>query len=144
MTAEPGLLGLDTIYARVQQFYTAQMRRLDERDMQGYADTFTMDAEFTHNVGLPPSRTRSGIFNDLTVLSKRHDDDLQFRHWVNMIDLKTAEDGALESTVYCLVVKTWPGKEPVFVSCVLYDVLVEADGRFLTRSRRIEYDDGRV
>nr|WP_218004124.1 nuclear transport factor 2 family protein [Nocardia araoensis] len=42
------------LYAEVQQFYAEQMQRLDNRDIPGYAATFTEDAEFEHTPGIPP------------------------------------------------------------------------------------------
>jgi len=141
MTTVPTQLDLGTCYPRVQQFYATQMRLLDERDITGYASTFTEDAEFAHTPGRPPARTRSGIVEDLTDFHRRFaDDPMQRRHWVNMIDLKPADGGGLVSTAYCLVVKVRPGKEPVFVSCVMHDVLVDVEGQLLTRSRHITYD----
>jgi actinorhodin biosynthesis protein ActVIA len=141
MTTVPARLDLGTTYPRVQQFYAAQMQLLDGRDISGYADTFTEDAEFAHTPGRPPARTRDGIIADLRDFHRRFEDDpMQRRHHVNMIDLRPLEDGALRSTAYCLVVKVRPQQEPVFVSCVMHDVLVEADGEFLTRSRRVSYD----
>jgi actinorhodin biosynthesis protein ActVIA len=141
MTAAADHLDLDIAYTRVQRFYAAQMRRLDERDIQGYARTFTTDAEFAHTPGHPPSRTRSGIIEDLIAFSRRFDDDpMQRRHVVTMIDLSAAGDGSLISAAYCLVIKIRRGQEPAFTSCVMRDVLVEADGELLTRSRHIDYD----
>ena len=44
------------LYAEVQQFYAMQMQRLDRVDAEGYAATFTDDAEFIHSPGQPGSR----------------------------------------------------------------------------------------
>nr|WKU62171.1 putative malonic semialdehyde reductase RutE [uncultured bacterium] len=141
MTSVPTRLDLGTAYPRVQQFYAAQMQLLDERDLTGYANTFTEDAEFAHTPGRPPSRTRAGIIEDLTDFHRRFaDDPMRRRHWVNMINLRQSDDGDLVSTAYCLVVKVRPGQEPVFVSCVMHDVLVEVDGGLSTRSRHVTYD----
>lgn len=129
------------IYPRVQQFYAAQMQLLDSRDICGYAETFTLEAVFEHTPGRPPAHTRAGIIEDLTDFHRQFTSDpMQRRHWVNMIDLRPREDGGLASTAYCLVVKVRPGQPPVFVSCVMHDVLIEEDGELLTRSRRVEYD----
>lgn len=141
MTTGPAELDPSTIYPRVQQFYAAQMQLLDERDFAGYAGTFTQDAEFAHTPGQPPARTRPGILESLTDFHRRFaDDPMQRRHCVSMIDLKPADGGALGSTAYCLVVKVRPGEAPAFVSCVMHDVLLEMEGRLLTRSRHITYD----
>lgn len=134
-------LGLAAVYNRVQQFYAAQMQLLDGGDIAGYASTFTLDAEFAHTPGRAPARTRAGIIEDLADFHKKFSEDpMQRRHHVSMINLREQEDGSLESTAYCLVVKVRPGQQPIFVSCVMHDVVVaEADG-FLTRSRHVSYD----
>ncbi|NDZ79372.1 nuclear transport factor 2 family protein [Streptomyces sp. SID10853] len=141
MSSVPVRLDPDTAYARVQHFYAAQMQQLDARDVIGYAGTFTEDAEFAHTPGRPASRTRAGIVEDLTDFHRKFEDDpMQRRHVVGMIRLEPLDDGALKATAYCLVVKTRPGQEPVFVSCVMHDVLVEEDGLLLNRSRHVSYD----
>jgi len=141
MTKVTAPLDLDAAYPRVQLFYAAQLRMLDELDVQGYAATFTPDAEFAHTPGQPPARTRGGILAELIEAARRFaTDPVQRRHWVNMIHLTPADDGALISHAYCLVVKIRPGQQPTFVSCVMHDVLVEGDAGLLTRSRVIEYD----
>ncbi|NKY87831.1 nuclear transport factor 2 family protein [Nocardia veterana] len=130
------------LYAEVQQFYADQMQRLDNRDITGYAETFTEDAEFEHTPGRPPARTRAGIVADLTEFHKRFDSDpMQRRHWFNMTDLRPQDDGRIVATSYCLVVKIRPGAKPeIAPSCVVHDVLVRIDGELRTRSRRVTHD----
>ncbi|SNQ47159.1 Actinorhodin biosynthesis protein ActVIA [Frankia canadensis] len=141
MTTASAGLDLATVYPRVQQFYAAQMQRLDSRDIVGYAGTFSDDAEFAHTPGRPPSRTRAGIIEDLTDFHRKFSDDpMQRRHLVTMINLEPLDDGRLRSTAYCLVVKVRPGQEPVFVSCTMHDILVELDGELLNASRHVSYD----
>jgi len=141
MTTLPAPIDLGTVYPRVQQFYAAQMQRLDDQDITGYAATFTDDAEFAHTPGREPARTRAGIVQDLTDFHRRFEDDpMRRRHHVSMINLEPRDDGTLGSTAYCLVVKVRPGQEPVFVSCVMHDVLVGSGDELLTRSRHVSYD----
>lgn len=130
------------LYAEVQQFYADQMQRLDNRDIPGYAATFTEDAEFEHTPGRPPARTRAGIVNDLTEFHQRFESDpMQRRHWFGMTNLQRQEDGTLLATSYCLVVKIRPGRAPeANPSCVVHDVLVRVEGVLLTRSRRVTHD----
>jgi actinorhodin biosynthesis protein ActVIA len=59
------------LYAEIQQFYADQMQRLDNRDLTGYAETFTEDAEFEHTPSRPPTVTRAGIVSDLVEFHKR-------------------------------------------------------------------------
>ncbi|OAA28777.1 actinorhodin biosynthesis protein ActVIA [Frankia sp. EI5c] len=141
MTSAPVRFDPATVYPRVQQFYAAQMQRLDARDLTGYADTFTVDAEFAHTPGRPPARTRAGIVADLVDFHRKFEDDpMQRRHLVSMINISPRDGGGLTSTAYCLVVKIRPGSEPVLVSCVLHDVLFETEGELLTHSRQVTYD----
>ncbi|WP_067462475.1 nuclear transport factor 2 family protein [Nocardia amamiensis] len=130
------------LYAEVQQFYAEQMQRLDNRDIPGYAETFTEDAEFEHSPGIAPARTRAGIIADLVEFHKRFETDpMQRRHWFNMINLQPQDDGTIVSTAYCLVVKIRPNSKPeIAPSCVVHDVLVRVDGALLTRSRRVVHD----
>ncbi|MCU1648076.1 MAG: aromatic-ring-hydroxylating dioxygenase [Nocardia sp.] len=130
------------LYADVQQFYAEQMQRLDNRDIHGYAKTFTETAEFEHTPGRPPARTRAGIIFDLVEFHKRFEaDPIQRRHWFNMINLQPQDDGTIVSTAYCLVVKIRPNSKPeIAPSCVVHDVLVRLGGQLLTQSRRVTHD----
>ncbi len=129
------------LYAEVQQFYAMQMQRLDRVDAEGYAATFTDDAEFIHSPGQPGSRTRAGITRDVYKVAEQFKTDpQQRRHWFNMVNLEPLDDGRIKSTVYCLVVKNRAGQKPDFVSCVVNDILVRLDGELLTQYRRVEYD----
>ncbi|MEV6430721.1 nuclear transport factor 2 family protein [Nocardia sp. NPDC051463] len=72
------------LYAEVQWFYADQMQRLDDRDIPGYAETFTEEAEFEHTPGRPPARTRARIVADLVEFHQRFETDpMQRRHWCN-------------------------------------------------------------
>ncbi|MBM0256435.1 nuclear transport factor 2 family protein [Micromonospora purpureochromogenes] len=131
------------LYTEVQQFYARQMRQLDERKLEAYAETFTEDAEFGHTPGREPARTRAGIAADLHEFHKRFENDpVQRRHWFNMIDLEPQDDGSIRSTCYALVITTRPGGKPdIAPSCVVRDVIVRGeDGGLLLRSRKVEHD----
>jgi actinorhodin biosynthesis protein ActVIA len=129
------------LYAEVHQFYATQMQRLDRVDVEGYAATFTDDAEFIHSPGQPGSHTRDGIIRDVYKVAEQFKTDpQQRRHWFNMVNLELLDDGHIKSTAYCLVVKNRAGQKPDFVSCVVNDVLVRENGELLTKYRRIDYD----
>jgi actinorhodin biosynthesis protein ActVIA len=129
------------LYAEVQQFYAMQMQRLDRVDAEGYAATFTEDAEFIHSPGQPGSHGRDGITGDVYKVAEQFETDpQQRRHWFNMVNLEPSDDGRITATIYCLVVKNRAGQKPEFVSCVVHDILARVDGELLTQYRRVEYD----
>ncbi|GAB1644489.1 nuclear transport factor 2 family protein [Krasilnikovia sp. MM14-A1259] len=131
------------LYVEVQQFYARQMRQLDERKLEAYAETFTDDAEFGHTPGREPARTRAGIVADLREFHKKFENDpVQRRHWFNMIDLEPQDDGSMRSTCYALVVTTRTAGAPTIApSCVVNDVIVRGeDGNLLLKSRRVDHD----
>jgi actinorhodin biosynthesis protein ActVIA len=130
------------LYAEVQQFYAMQMQRLDRRDIEGYAATFTEDAEFFHTPGNPASHTRDTIIRDLHKFHEQFPPDLQRRHWFNMVNLEPLDDGSIQSTAYCLVIKIRPpGQKPeIAPHCVVNDILVRVDGELLTKYRRVDHD----
>ncbi|MFG1919103.1 nuclear transport factor 2 family protein [Micromonospora sp. NPDC048898] len=131
------------LYVEVQQFYARQMRQLDDRKLEAYAETFTEDAEFGHTPGREPARTRAGIVADLFDFHKKFENDpVQRRHWFNMIDVEPQADGSIRSTCYALVVTTRPNGTPTIApSCVVNDILVRgADDELLTKYRRVDHD----
>jgi actinorhodin biosynthesis protein ActVIA len=138
MTSTESLTGL---YAEVQQFYARQMRLMDERDFEAFAQTFSEDAEFSHSPG-QLTRTRAGIVEELILFHKRFDDDPVIRrHWFNMIVLDPRADGSVASSFYAYVVNVRPGGEQqIGPSCVVKDVLVRIDGRLLNASRHVTQD----
>jgi actinorhodin biosynthesis protein ActVIA len=136
------VISTTNLYAEVQQFYAMQMQRLDRVDIEGYAATFTDDAEFFHTPGHPASQTRAGILRDLHKFHEQFETDpMQRRHWFNMVNLELLADGSISSTAYCLVVKIRPGQKPeIAPSCVVNDILVRVNGELLTQYRRVDHD----
>ena len=129
------------MYAEVQQFYAQQMQRLDRRDVEGYAATFTDDAEFHHSPGQPGSHTRAEIIRDVYKADEVYKTDPhQRRHYFTMLNLEPLDDGSIKSTAYCLVVKSRSGQKPEFVPCVVNDILVRVNGELLNQYRRVDYD----
>ncbi|MCZ2526334.1 nuclear transport factor 2 family protein [Streptomyces sp. NPDC059506] len=130
------------LYARVQHFYAHQMQHLDGLRFDEYAATFTEDGVFQHSPDAEPARGRDGIVRELVEFHRRFEGDpVQRRHWFNHIALEPADDGALRSTVYALVVTVRPGGRPETApSCVVHDVLTDGPDGLLLRSRRITHD----
>ncbi|MGW8970475.1 nuclear transport factor 2 family protein [Streptomyces platensis] len=130
------------LYVEVQQFYAAQMQRLDERDLEAYAATFTENGEFRHTPGREPARGRQSILDDLRDFHRQFESDpMQRRHWFNMTHLEPQDDGSIRSTVYALIVKIRPGQPPeVGRSCVVRDILVREHGELRNLSRWVDHD----
>ncbi|MBT3072492.1 MULTISPECIES: nuclear transport factor 2 family protein [Streptomyces] len=132
------------LYSRVQQFHAEQMQALDSGRFEEYAETFTEDGEFRHSPGRSPARTRAGIAEELTAFHQERfaGEAVQRRHWFNMLNVQEQADGTVHATFYVLALLTRPGERvpEIAPSCLVRDVLVEEDGRLLTRSRRVEHD----
>ncbi|MEU0235639.1 MULTISPECIES: nuclear transport factor 2 family protein [unclassified Streptomyces] len=130
------------LYTEVTQFYAHQMQALDGGRFEDYAATFTPSGTFQHSPQADPAVGRAGIVAELVRFHKRFDDDpVRRRHWFNHVALTPREDGAIDSTVYALVVTVRPGGKPeITPSCVVHDVLVREEGRVLTRSRTVTHD----
>ncbi|GGY58915.1 nuclear transport factor 2 family protein [Streptomyces tanashiensis] len=132
------------LYSRVQQFHAAQMQALDSGRFDEYADTFTEDGEFRHSPGRPAAHTRAGIAKELAAFHQERfaGEPVQRRHWFNMLNVQEQADGTIHATFYVLALLTREGERvpEIAPSCLVRDVLVEEDGRLLTRSRRVEHD----
>ncbi|MFF9024879.1 nuclear transport factor 2 family protein [Streptomyces eurythermus] len=134
----------DDLYARVQQFHAEQMQALDDGRFDEYAATFTEDGEFRHSPGRPAARTRGGIAKELARFHQERfaGEPVQRRHWFNMLNVQAQADGTIHATFYVLALLTRAGERvpEIAPSCLVRDVLVEEDGRLLTRSRRVHHD----
>lgn len=130
------------LYFEVQHFYARQIQALDGGRWEEFAATFTEDGLFQHSLDLPPARTRAGILAEVRRFHARFDNDpVQRRHWFNHMVLELRPDGAIDSTVYALVLTTRPEGRPLLhPSSLLRDVLVREGGVLLTESRRIVHD----
>jgi actinorhodin biosynthesis protein ActVIA len=132
------------LYAEVQNFYAEQVRLQDHNAFEPFAATFTEDAVFQHRPGEPGVHGRA----DIAAVARRfaaklEAEEIQRRHWFNMLAVRPGEDGAIDASYYALVVDTKPNSRPLIgPSCVVHDVLVRTeDGDLLTRSRRIDHDE---
>ncbi|MEV7421606.1 MULTISPECIES: nuclear transport factor 2 family protein [unclassified Streptomyces] len=133
------------LYTQVQHFYARQMQALDTGRFEEYAGTFTEDGSFQHTPTVPPAVTRPGIVAELRSFNTKYaGDPVRRRHWFNQIVLDPRPDGAIDSTVYAMIVRIRPGERPeIWPHCLLHDVLVEQEGEILMRSRVVTYDEQR-
>jgi actinorhodin biosynthesis protein ActVIA len=130
------------LYTEVLQHYARQMRLLDERDLAGYAATFTEDGVFSHSPDREPARTRAGILAELEAFHEQFaTDPMARRHHFSQVDVDPRPDGTIAVVCYALVVIKRPDSAPeIRASCVVHDVLVREDGGLFNRSRRVEID----
>jgi actinorhodin biosynthesis protein ActVIA len=133
------------LYVEVLQFYSAQMRALDNGKFAEFADTFTPDGEFTHTVGRQPARTTAGIIAELEDFHRTSvGADVQRRHWFTMQLVNQLDDDVIETSVYALVMRILPGGRPeVTFSGLANDILVRQEGALRTRSRTVVSDAAR-
>ncbi|MFG2313284.1 nuclear transport factor 2 family protein [Streptomyces sp. NPDC048566] len=140
-TAEPELQRLEfaALYAQAQQFYAHQLRLLDARDPDRWAETFTEDAVLEPPLGAAPVRARTGIAR---YGAARRRAGRRPRHWVGLLDVRPRPDGALRTRCSALVHGTPDGgASKVLYVCVVEDVLVCGRGGWRTAHRLVVRDD---
>ncbi|MFF4981063.1 nuclear transport factor 2 family protein [Streptomyces sp. NPDC001046] len=141
LAADPAVL-----YARVQQFYAAQVVLLDDLRAQEFAATFTPDGVFVPSPHAPVLRGRAAIAAGLRAAHERTfgSAPVRRRHWYNMLHVEPAPDGTLRTRYYALVAVTrpWHAAPVIGPSTVVEDVLVHDDttGALLTAQRRVTPD----
>jgi actinorhodin biosynthesis protein ActVIA len=136
---------LTELYAEVQNFYAEQVHLQDHNVFEEFAATFTEDAVFRHRPGEDGVHGRAAIVAVARKFAAKLDaEEIQRRHWFNMLAVRPANDGtAVDASYYALVVDTKPNSRPLIgPSCFVHDILVRTDdGELLTRSRRIDHDE---
>ncbi len=129
------------LYAEVQTFYARQMRRVDSLDIEGFADTFTEDAEIVH-AGGSRQRGRTEMIAGMTANVPRYE-GIAPRHWFGHVLIESdAEDvDLLRVSYYTLVTLTGRDAKVSFQPTFLVeDELVRRNGKLLTRRRVIHQD----
>ncbi|MFG2041505.1 nuclear transport factor 2 family protein [Dactylosporangium sp. NPDC048998] len=129
-------------YARVQQFYAAQMRLLDDGKAEEWAATFTEDGEFGQDRRPAPRRGRldigAGLRRAADALAER---GAVRRHWLGMLTVDERPDGTLHTRYYALVIETpRGGVAALHLSTAVDDVLVRHGDSYLVRSRYVVHD----
>ncbi len=130
------------LYARIQQFYHRQMGLLDDGRAEEWADTFTEDALFLEPLRLEPLRGREAIRTSARARADRlAAEQLDFRHWLNMLDVRHLDDGSVFTRVYALPMRTPRGGGlDIFASVVCRDQLVAVGDGWQVRRREIHHD----
>ncbi|WP_285735159.1 nuclear transport factor 2 family protein [Nocardiopsis sp. ATB16-24] len=130
------------LYTQVQQFYARQMGLIDDRLPEEWASTFTEDAVFEEASRMAPLRGREAIAASCRVRAERLEaEQIDFRHWLAMLDIRPQPDGTLHTRVYALAMRTGRGGPlDIFASVVCRDELVQSDDRWLVRHRELQHD----
>ncbi|MFC9859021.1 MULTISPECIES: nuclear transport factor 2 family protein [unclassified Streptomyces] len=131
------------VYAQVQQFYARQMGFIDDGKPDEWAGTFTEDAVFDEAGRLDePVRGREAIRLSSRARQERLDrDQIDFRHWLSMLDVTPQDDGSLHARTYALAMRTPRGGPlDVFASVLCRDHLVVVDGDWQVRHRNLRHD----
>lgn len=133
-----------TLYTEVQQFYARQAALLDDLRVEEFAATFTPDGTFVPSPATPPVRGRAAIAAALRAAHERRfgGEQVQRRHWFNMLRVEPGFDGFLSTRYYSLVAVTrpWNPTPDIGPSAVVEDVLVHVNGALFTRERTITPD----
>jgi 3-phenylpropionate/cinnamic acid dioxygenase small subunit len=134
------------LYTRVQQFYANQMRLIDEREAELWADTFTEEAVFQEASRMDPLHGRAAIRTAARANADRFAaSDVRLRHWLGMLQVREESDGSLRTRCYALAMRTPTGGDlDVFVSVVCRDHLVPAGDGWLVAHRDLTHDSAGV
>lgn len=131
------------LYTQIQQFYTRQMGLLDDGRPDEWTDTFTGDGIFEEASRLAaPLKGRTAIRESARARTERvAAERLDFRHWLSMLHIEPEPDGSLRVRAYALAMRTPAGGHlDIFASVVMYDHLVQDDGRWQVRHRQLTHD----
>jgi len=118
--------------AQVTDFYSRQMRLLDDGDAEAWAATFTADGTFIASGHQHPTTGRAGL---IAAVRATHAElaasGIVHRHWLGMIIVDQRTDGTVHARSYALVHR----------STTCDDVLVRAGAGFAVQSRSVTRDD---
>ncbi|MDI3408189.1 nuclear transport factor 2 family protein [Streptomyces cavernicola] len=131
------------LYTRVQQFYARQMGLLDDGRPDDWSATFTEDAVFQEASRLDePLRGRDAIRESSRARKQRLDEaEIDFRHWLAMLQVHPQADGTLRTRAYALAMRTPRGGSlDIFASVVCNDHLVPVDGGWQVARRELHHD----
>lgn len=131
------------LHAQVSDFYSRQMRLLDDGDAESWAATFAENGSFIAS-GQPAATT--GRANLAAAVAASHADlaaaGVVHRHWLGMITADQGGDGTVLARCYALVIATERGGGSVIHrSTTCDDVLLRNGGSFVVLSRSVTRDD---
>ncbi|WP_017588790.1 nuclear transport factor 2 family protein [Nocardiopsis ganjiahuensis] len=130
------------LYTQVQQFYARQMGLIDDRFPEEWAATFTEEAVFEEASRIDPLHGREAIAASCRARAERLEaEQIDFRHWLAMLDVRPQPDGTLRTRAYALAMRTGRGGPlDIFASVVCRDELVRSGELWLVRHRELQHD----
>jgi 3-phenylpropionate/cinnamic acid dioxygenase small subunit len=142
VTAAPATAEAD-LQAQVSDFYSRQMRLLDDGDADAWAATFTENGTFTASGHPAPTTGRSNLAAGVRAShAELAASGIVHRHWLGMISVDQGGDGTVRARCYALVIATQRGGSSVIHrSTTCDDVLLRDGGGFMVQSRSVTRDD---
>ena len=115
---------------------------LDDRLPEEWAATFTEGAVFEEASRTEPLHGREATAASCRVRAERLEaEQIDFRHWLAMLDVRTQPEGSLRTRAYALAMRTGRGGSlDIFASVVCRDELVRSGNRWLVRHRELQHD----
>lgn len=142
-TVTPGAVTVPAdIYSRIDQFYAIQMQALDDGDIAGWVETFTVDGVFESNGLAAPVAGRDGLTALGTdAVTRLREKGAIRRHFVFNVIVNAESDGALRTTSYVPVFDTVDGVTTLTTSTVMRDELISSETGLLVAHRTVTRDD---
>lgn len=131
------------MHAQVSDFYSRQMRLLDDGEADAWAATFAENGTFIASGHQAPTTGRA----DLAAAVRAGQAELAaagivHRHWLGMITVDQGGDGTVLARCYALVIATQRGGDSVIHrSTTCDDVLLRDGDGFVVESRSVTRDD---
>jgi 3-phenylpropionate/cinnamic acid dioxygenase small subunit len=131
------------LQAQVTDFYSRQMRLLDDGDAEAWAATFTEDGTFVASGHQSPTTGRADLIAAVRAThAQLAASGIVHRHWLGMITVDQGSDGTVRARSYALVIATKRGGDSVIHRCTTCDdVLVRTGADFAVQSRSVTRDD---
>jgi actinorhodin biosynthesis protein ActVIA len=129
------------LYTEILALYARQAWQLDGSDADAFVATFTELASFAHVSSDEVLVGRQAIAEALHRTAERRRGAVH-RHWFSQLRVERVDADTVNTWYYAIVSATdATGAVAWDPSCVVEDVLVRSEGRWLTSSRVVRRDD---
>lgn len=132
------------IYTQVLSFYAAQVRAVDTKNIEGFADTFTSDGVIEHHSGAR-YEGRKAMLEDMRRRLPAYE-GVKTKHWFGQLLVTEEDDRILTDYYACLTIVGPDGSIKVSGTFNVRDILISADSglRVLERLIRPDIDKGKI